>query len=35
MNEAPPFEIDAQRAARLKPVLRSLLETALAWTPNA
>lgn len=35
MDEVPPFAIDAQRAARLKPVLRSLLEAALAWTPNA
>jgi N-formylglutamate deformylase len=35
MDEAPPFAIDALRAARLKPVLRSLLEAALAWTPNA
>ncbi len=35
MAEAPPFEIDAERAAKLKPLLRSLLEAALAWQPDA
>ena len=35
MNEAAPYVIDPQRAARLKPLLRSLLETALAWRPDA
>ncbi len=35
MNEAPPYEIDAARAARLAPVLRALLQALLDWTPDA
>jgi len=35
MAETPPFVIDPQRAARLQPVLRSLLQTALEWRPDA
>lgn len=35
MTEAAPYEVDPQRAARLRPVLRALLETALAWRPDA
>lgn len=35
MQEAPPYAIDAGRAARLEPVLRALVETALSWRPDA
>lgn len=35
MNESPPYAIDRKRAAVLVPVLRALLETALAWKPHA
>ena len=35
MAEAAPYVIDPRRAAVLEPVLRSLLETALAWRPDA
>jgi N-formylglutamate deformylase len=35
MDESPPYAIDDRRAARLQPVLRALLETALAWRPDA
>jgi N-formylglutamate deformylase len=31
--EAPPFALDAARAAKLAPVLRALTQTMLAWTP--
>jgi N-formylglutamate deformylase len=31
--EAPPYALDPQRAARLQPVLRALLQAALAWRP--
>jgi len=34
MIEAAPYLIDPARAALLKPVLRSLLEAALAWRPH-
>jgi N-formylglutamate deformylase len=35
MDEAPPFAFDAARAARLLPHLRRLVDTLLAWTPDA
>ena len=35
MDEEPPYELDPQRAAQLEPVLRKLLQTALAWRPDA
>ncbi len=35
MAEEPPYEIDPERARRLQPVLRSLLQTALDWRPDA
>jgi N-formylglutamate deformylase len=35
MDERPPFEVDPQRAARLEPVLRALLQAVLAWRPDA
>ncbi len=35
MTEAAPYEIDPQCAARLTPLLHSLLATALAWRPDA
>jgi N-formylglutamate deformylase len=35
MNEAAPYMVDPQRAARLTPLLRALLEAALAWRPDA
>ena len=35
MVEAPPYLIDPARAARLQPVLRSLLQAALDWKPDA
>lgn len=34
MVEAPPYTVDPARAAALIPVLRRLLETALAWRPD-
>jgi N-formylglutamate deformylase len=34
MDEEPPYEVDTRRAAQLEPVLRSLLQTALAWRPG-
>jgi N-formylglutamate deformylase len=34
MIEAPPYTVDRARAAALVPVLRRLLETALAWRPD-
>jgi N-formylglutamate deformylase len=33
-REAPPYEVDPQRAAKLQPVLRSLLQAALDWRPS-
>jgi len=35
MKEAPPYVIDPQRAERLRPVLRELLQATLAWKPDA
>jgi N-formylglutamate deformylase len=35
MQEQPPFAIDPQRAARLRPVLNSLVKTMLEWRPGA
>ena len=35
MAEAPPYRIDPVRAARLQPVLRSLLQAALDWKADA
>jgi N-formylglutamate deformylase len=35
MPEQPPYALDPQRAARLEPVLRALLQTALDWRPDA
>jgi N-formylglutamate deformylase len=34
MAESPPFAIDAERSARLAPVLRALIDTLLAWRPD-
>jgi N-formylglutamate deformylase len=34
MAEEPPFAVDPARTARLEPVLRSLLQTCLAWRPE-
>jgi hypothetical protein len=34
MLEAPPYTVDRARADALVPVLRRLLETALAWRPD-
>ena len=34
MPETPPYRVDAARTARLQPVLRALLQTALEWTPK-
>jgi N-formylglutamate deformylase len=33
MNEEPPFAIDPQRAAKLLPVLRALIQTMIDWKP--
>jgi N-formylglutamate deformylase len=35
MAEAAPYEVEAARSERLAPLLRRLLETALAWRPDA
>ncbi|MCU0765317.1 MAG: N-formylglutamate deformylase [Burkholderiaceae bacterium] len=35
MDERPPYEVDPRRAALLEPVLRALLQAALAWRPDA
>lgn len=35
MAERPPYEVDPVRAARLRPVLQALLQTALDWRPDA
>jgi len=35
MDERPPYEIDPRRAAQLEPLLRVLLQAALAWRPDA
>jgi N-formylglutamate deformylase len=34
MAERPPFELDAQRTARLVPVLQALVQTMLRWSPH-
>lgn len=34
MAEQPPYVVDPARAARLRPVLQTLLQTALAWRPE-
>ena len=34
MAERPPYEVDPVRAARLRPVLQALLQTAIDWTPR-
>ena len=35
MDEAPPWVLSPERAARLLPVLRALLQTCLDWRPDA
>jgi len=35
MEEASPYELHAERSGRLAPLLRRLLESALAWRPGA
>lgn len=35
MDERPPYAVDPRRAALLEPVLRALLQAALAWRPDA
>lgn len=35
MQEQAPYQVDAQRAERLAPVLRALVQTMLAWRPDA
>jgi len=34
MDESPPYTLDRARAAKLEPVLQSLLRVALDWRPN-
>jgi len=34
MREQPPYVVDSKRAARLEPVLHTLLQAALAWRPG-
>lgn len=34
MQEAPPWDFDEERAARLRPHLKSILETLSAWRPE-
>lgn len=34
MAEQPPYEVDPARAARLRPVLQALLQTAIDWAPG-
>jgi len=34
MAESPPFELDAQRTARLSPLLQALVLTMLRWSPH-
>jgi N-formylglutamate deformylase len=34
MHEQPPWQIDAERAARLQPVLRALVAAMLDWKPD-
>jgi len=34
MSETAPFELDPARSARLAPLLRSLIQTMLAWRPD-
>ena len=35
MAEQPPYDVDPERASRLAPVLRALVQTMLDWTPDA
>jgi len=35
MDERPPYAVDPQRAVQLEPVLRALLQSVLAWRPDA
>ena len=35
MSEAPPYEVDPVRAARLQPVLHRLVQTMFDWKPDA
>ena len=35
MEERPPYRVDPQRAQRLAPVLRALVQTMIAWRPDA
>ena len=35
MHESAPFELDDERAAAITPLLRELMVTLLAWTPDA
>ena len=35
MQEQPPYRVDPQRADRLAPVLRALVQTMIAWRPDA
>jgi N-formylglutamate deformylase len=35
MHETQPYAVDAERAAKLKPVLRALLQTLLDWKPES
>ncbi|MDH5541189.1 MAG: N-formylglutamate deformylase [Rhizobacter sp.] len=35
MVEQPPFRVDAERAARVEPVLRALVQAMLDWRPDA
>jgi hypothetical protein len=34
MAEQPPYGIDPQRSARLRPILHALVQTMLRWTPT-
>jgi N-formylglutamate deformylase len=33
MREEPPYQVDPERASRLEPVLRALVQTMLGWRP--
>jgi hypothetical protein len=35
MQEQAPYTVDPALAARLSPVLRSLVQTMIAWRPDA
>jgi N-formylglutamate deformylase len=35
MQERPPYTVDTRRAAQLEPLLRTLLQAVLAWSPDA